>query len=1070
MSYNRKSKLLGKTLALMLAASLITSAYSLGASAAYDDDYYEDDGYYDEDFNLADHTLGVTGGFNDWGGDYSDYVMTDADGDGIYTVSISNLEAGYYEYKVRADEEWDYSWGEYEDYREGTFGSQTNCSITIEDGDVLNVSIDTNGNMNNWTVVGTVEGVTRGVTDDGFSYLEREDSVTINGYNGTSLNVTVPSTIHNKPVTVVSATTFRYSNVRSVVWPASATAIPSYAFNNCEHLESVTLPSALESIGYSAFSDCSALTAIKLPDTVEDIGTYAFSGCSALASVNISKGMTEISEGTFLGCSSLKTISILGNIEYVDDDAFYGCTSLQTVNIGKGLSSLSSSALNECPSLSAIYVNTANSYYASSGGILFNKDKTELIRYPVAKSGTEYAIPNTVTKIRSSAFRGNQNLTSVTIPGSVKEIGYSAFYGCTALQTMTIPASVTWLGGYAFSGCTALTSVTIGKGVPSIEYDTFYGCTALTSVTIGKGVTSIGDNAFDSCTSLTSFTLPDNVKEVDYAPFANCTSLKSFSTGNGLTNLPESMFSGCEALETVALGDNVKTIDGGAFYDCNARSGFTVSSNNSYFSAVDGVLFNKNKTALVSYPKGKTATKYTVPSTVVELYANAFNHCNNLTTVVVPDNVKKIGGYAFSNCYQLKTAKLPKQVDDMGDGVFRYCEALTSVTLPENLTSIPDYTFVNCSALKTVSLPASLKSIGECAFGSCSCLEQIILPDGVESISSESFEYCGRLNMIVIPQSVTSIGGWSFYDCYALVIYGVSGSYAEEYADNCGYRFEEYEALENFTFAYSDKVVLGETVKLRGLSEGGIGKKQYAFYYKKTSDTAWKTISGFSTTKTVSFTPDKVGTYDVCVKVQDSLGTVAKKYLTIEVYSTLENTSTVSKNIVDVNAAVTLKGSATGGTGYYQYAYYWKKASDSSWKTISGMTSVTSKTFKASEAGLYDICIKVQDSLGTVTKKYLTVNVGGVFANVSTVSSNEIKLGESVTVNAAAQGGSGSYQYAVFYKKTSDSSWTTKQAYSANSTVTIKPGKATTYDICVKAKDSENHEAKTYFTVTVKTA
>ena len=65
-------------------------------------------------------------------------------------------------------------------------------------------------------------------------------------------------------------------------------------------------------------------------------------------------------------------------------------------------------------------------------------------------------------------------------------------------------------------------------------------------------------------------------------------------------------------------------------------------------------------------------------------------------------------------------------------------------------------------------------------------------------------------------------------------------------------------------------------------------------------------------------------------------------------------------------------------------------------------------------------------------------------------------------------GGSGGYTYAVFYKQKAQTNWTTKQNFTENSTVTIKPANATTYDVCVKVKDSDGTVAKQYFTVEVK--
>ena len=83
--------------------------------------------------------------------------------------------------------------------------------------------------------------------------------------------------------------------------------------------------------------------------------------------------------------------------------------------------------------------------------------------------------------------------------------------------------------------------------------------------------------------------------------------------------------------------------------------------------------------------------------------------------------------------------------------------------------------------------------------------------------------------------------------------------------------------------------------------------------------------------------------------------------------------------------------------------------------------------------------------------------------NESTISETTISLGSMVTVNAKATGSTGFYTYAVYYKKTSESKWTTKQDFKSNNIIDIKPAKATTYDICIKVKDDKGTVVKKYF-------
>ena len=116
----------------------------------------------------------------------------------------------------------------------------------------------------------------------------------------------------------------------------------------------------------------------------------------------------------------------------------------------------------------------------------------------------------------------------------------------------------------------------------------------------------------------------------------------------------------------------------------------------------------------------------------------------------------------------------------------------------------------------------------------------------------------------------------------------------------------------------------------------------------------------------------------------------------------------------------------------------------------------------------YDICVKVKDNDGTIQKKYFTVSVYNGLTNTSTISTNSLPLGSSTTVKASGSGGKGNYTYAVYYKRKSVSDqWTVVQDYKTTAVVSIKPLKATDYDICVKVRDGSGTVEKKYFSLTV---
>ena len=268
------------------------------------------------------------------------------------------------------------------------------------------------------------------------------------------------------------------SKLSGVTIPAGVTDIGSFAFLDCSKFTDISLPSGLISIGDSAFNGCKSLTSITVPSSVTSIGNYAFCCCDSLNNIAIPNGLTKISEGIFYGCTNLTNATIPDSVISIGYSAFNGCTSLTSISIGnsvtsigayafKGCTSLTSitiplsvtsivrNAFNVCDSLAMIIVDQQNSVYASQDGVLYNKSKTELIRYPEGKNGT-FVIPTSVNSISDSAFYRCSSLTGITIPNSVTSIGECAFEYCSGLTSITIPGSVNSIEGFTFDGCSNL--------------------------------------------------------------------------------------------------------------------------------------------------------------------------------------------------------------------------------------------------------------------------------------------------------------------------------------------------------------------------------------------------------------------------------------------------------------------------------------------------------------------------------------------------------------------------------------------------------------------------------------
>lgn len=274
--------------------------------------------------------------------------------------------------------------------------------------------------------------------------------------------VCIPSSVGfdgtDYPVTSIGPSSFEGSQCTEVLIPGTVSAIGESAFASSS-LSKVVLPSSVLVIGDGAFYGCASLESVSIPGTVSLIGAGAFAYCTSVTGIGIDgySNRYVVSEGMLFDRASMSLMFVdstvsgdlrIPDVAAVSDYALTG-SSVTSVHVPETVRMIGREALSG-PDVAFISVDFANRLFSSVDGVLFDHTGKVLIQAPCAMNGG-YAVPDPVTDIGESAFKGCGGLVSVTIPGTVDSIGADAFKG------------------------TGLTEVVIGDGPIAIDPDAFQG-------------------------------------------------------------------------------------------------------------------------------------------------------------------------------------------------------------------------------------------------------------------------------------------------------------------------------------------------------------------------------------------------------------------------------------------------------------------------------------------------------------------------------------------------------------------------------------------------------------------
>ena len=377
--------------------------------------------------------------------------------------------------------------------------------------------------------------------------------------------IIIPDEIDGYPVTSIDQFAFKNcDSITSVKIGENVTVIKRQAFTSCDLLENVLFPDSLESLWSETFNNCPNLTEIEIPKSVKSIGFGSFfnTNIETVYYQGTRDDWSEISLGSGVGDSlnevGLDRAAIIfeedplvikkgdftfeiidgkakliecypgqGTIEIPPEVCRYPVTeiaeeSLQIYNddcylsIPSSVTNISEFAFVWADSIATITVSPDNpNYMSDEQGVLYNKDKTVLIKCPKKTTITSYAIPKGVVKVSAHAFNGCTALTEITFPDSVTIIGQGAFYWCTNLKEVEIPSRITVIEAFVFAECMSLEKIAIPDGVTHIEVAALQNCN-FTEISIPKSVICIEESVFNERNNISDDGNLNELKDIYY--------------------------------------------------------------------------------------------------------------------------------------------------------------------------------------------------------------------------------------------------------------------------------------------------------------------------------------------------------------------------------------------------------------------------------------------------------------------------------------------------------------------------------------------------------------------------
>ena len=477
------------------------------------------------------------------------------------------------------------------------------------------------------------------------------------------------------------------------------------------------------------------------------------------------KGYSETNKPEWVEyVNDIKKVTIKEGITTLDDKPFIGLVNVETFELPKSLTSIGKDVFSYFKaSFSSINVHAENSVYSSSEGVLFNKQKTQLLKYPCGSKKPYYIIPSSVTSLGVNSFSNAETLLQLVIISNLESIGENSFVYCTKLQEIDI-----------FVSSDLTTPFTGLKESITIKSSTHYQPTTFAGSTVSKTLTMIGQNVVALYLMTSPLLLVIGSGTTNDRQWTDGSLWKDKEEVNkqieqiqifeGVTSIGNYLFQGLPNLKSINLPSTITSIGKNPFDNCPSL--VNIDSQTKSFVFTEGMLLGNNNQTIITYAASTESKLLVIPLTITSIGDHAFSDCVYLDEIIFTKNIATVGENPFIRCKQLNTIDTTTNPHfHSGVGLFMnkqqtelisyfYWNQMTEyILLSETLVTINSYAFFENKFLTMIVIPRNLRTIKTNGFYECTSLNTFFYFNTEQLVTLENTNEFKSLSIRVVTKN-----------------------------------------------------------------------------------------------------------------------------------------------------------------------------------------------------------------------------------------------------------------------------------------------------------------------------